>query len=251
MRSRELATLAGVTVRTLRHYHQIGILDEPRRSSNGYREYDVHHLIRVLRIKRLAALGVPLTALPDVLDDPADAAPLLDQLDRELAAEIERLTARRAVVARLRRDRGAPDLPQELARYPVIFAAAGLPPALARFDREQLILLGHLAGESGMSTITGFYQRLTDPALLDASMALNARFHALTPDSSDDDIEQLADDLVATVAPAVRAFLAEHPTLDLGDAAPLVEEYTNDVLNEAQRRAAALVEERLARAVTE
>ncbi|EED6225780.1 MerR family DNA-binding transcriptional regulator, partial [Salmonella enterica subsp. enterica serovar Haifa] len=49
MHSNELARLAGVTVRALRHYHQVGILAEPERRSNGYREYDVHDLIRVLR----------------------------------------------------------------------------------------------------------------------------------------------------------------------------------------------------------
>ncbi|MEV4016841.1 MerR family DNA-binding transcriptional regulator [Nonomuraea angiospora] len=37
MLSSELAELAGVTVRTLRHYHQIGLLPEPRRASGGYR----------------------------------------------------------------------------------------------------------------------------------------------------------------------------------------------------------------------
>ncbi|HJF65313.1 MAG TPA: MerR family DNA-binding transcriptional regulator [Slackia equolifaciens] len=39
MRSKEVAEFAGVTVRTLRHYHQLGILPEPPRSANGYREY--------------------------------------------------------------------------------------------------------------------------------------------------------------------------------------------------------------------
>lgn len=33
MKSNELAKLAGVTVRTLRHYHAIGLLDEPQRQA--------------------------------------------------------------------------------------------------------------------------------------------------------------------------------------------------------------------------
>lgn len=40
MRSNELAKLAGVTVRTLRHYHAIGLMAEPSRAENGYREYE-------------------------------------------------------------------------------------------------------------------------------------------------------------------------------------------------------------------
>ena len=39
MRSNEVAKLAGVTVRTLRHYHQLGLLSEPPRRANGYRDY--------------------------------------------------------------------------------------------------------------------------------------------------------------------------------------------------------------------
>jgi DNA-binding transcriptional MerR regulator len=69
MLSGELAELAGVTVRTLRHYHQIGVLPEPPRSAGGYRHYDVRHVVRLLRITRMTALGVPLAALPEVLDD--------------------------------------------------------------------------------------------------------------------------------------------------------------------------------------
>ncbi|WP_270479843.1 MerR family DNA-binding transcriptional regulator [Collinsella tanakaei] len=51
MKSNELAKLAGVTVRTLRHYHAIGLLDEPPRQANGYRDYRPEDLLRVLRIR--------------------------------------------------------------------------------------------------------------------------------------------------------------------------------------------------------
>ena len=43
MRSKEIAALAGVSIRTLRHYHQIGLLPEPPRQNNGYRAYSVPH----------------------------------------------------------------------------------------------------------------------------------------------------------------------------------------------------------------
>ena len=51
VKSNELAKLAGVTVRTLRHYHAIGLLDEPPRQANGYRDYRPEDLLRVLRIR--------------------------------------------------------------------------------------------------------------------------------------------------------------------------------------------------------
>lgn len=39
MRIGEFAELVGVTTRTVRHYHHIGLLPEPDRSANGYRIY--------------------------------------------------------------------------------------------------------------------------------------------------------------------------------------------------------------------
>ncbi|GGV18128.1 hypothetical protein GCM10010182_44270 [Actinomadura cremea] len=139
MRSSELAALAGVTVRTLRHYHQIGILDEPERSVNGYRDYDVRHLSRLVRITRLAELGLPLAALPDVLDDPEAAETLLDELDRQAAAEIERLTSRRADIARVRRHGAMPDLPPEMAAYgPTLSAVAVTAPDMVTCYRPLL-----------------------------------------------------------------------------------------------------------------
>ena len=58
MRSKEMAKLAGVSVRTLRHYHSLGLMPEPERSANGYRDYSPADLARLLRIKRLASLGL-------------------------------------------------------------------------------------------------------------------------------------------------------------------------------------------------
>lgn len=69
MRSAEIARLAGVTVRTLRHYHQVQVLAEPPRTSNGYREYTIRDLVRLLRIEQLSGLGVPLERMPAVFDD--------------------------------------------------------------------------------------------------------------------------------------------------------------------------------------
>ncbi|MFD0852085.1 MerR family DNA-binding transcriptional regulator, partial [Actinomadura adrarensis] len=39
MRIGELAALVGVSTRTVRHYHHLGLLPEPERRANGYREY--------------------------------------------------------------------------------------------------------------------------------------------------------------------------------------------------------------------
>ena len=52
--TRELAALAGTTVNTVRHYHAVGLLEVPERRHNGYKQYRVHHLVRLIRLRRFA-----------------------------------------------------------------------------------------------------------------------------------------------------------------------------------------------------
>ncbi|MDN3482326.1 MerR family transcriptional regulator [Arthrobacter sp. APC 3897] len=64
--TRELAELAHTTVNTVRHYHRLGLLEEPDRRYNGYKQYGARHLVSLLRIRRLAALGVPLAQMQEL-----------------------------------------------------------------------------------------------------------------------------------------------------------------------------------------
>jgi DNA-binding transcriptional MerR regulator len=184
MNSGELASIAGVTVRALRHYHQVGVLPEPVRTANGYRNYGVRDLITLLQVKRLAALGVPLEQIPAALDS-ADGghSALLDNLDRELEAQIDRLTAQRALVAQLRSTSAAPDLPldlpPELGPFLAQWARANPSPELAKIDRDQSILLAHLAGAEGMPHLVSMFERMTDPTFLADMARLVGRFEAL------------------------------------------------------------------------
>lgn len=245
MNSSELGRRAGVTVRALRHYHQVGVLDEPPRSSNGYRQYGVHHLIRVLRIRRLSALGIPLEDMPRLLDEHGNEAPaVLDRLDAELAAQIDRLAAQRALIAQLRHLPTTPDLPPELAAY--MGALAGhLSPELEQMDRDQTVLLAHLVGEEGMPHLVGYYEQLSDPELMPQIVAITADFHGLGEATSEAEFDDFVERFVATFAQLVDSLRADAPDLDLSDAAGLFDEYSESVLNETQQRALALVGERL------
>lgn len=248
MHSGELARLAGVTVRALRHYHQVGVLAEPDRRSNGYREYDVHDLIRVLRIKRLAALDIPLERMPDLLDDTGDGAgELLDELDTELVAQIDRLTEQRDVIARLRTTGAAPDLPPELAPFLAVLAA-GVSPELAKFDRDQSVLLAHLAGPDGIPHIARFYERLTEPGLVSAVADVSERFGRLGPDSTEQDIAELIEGFITTFPPVVAELAASEPPIDLTAAADIFAGHTTNLLNEQQQQALEELERRLSAA---
>lgn len=237
MHSGELARLAGVTVRALRHYHQVGVLPEPERRSNGYRSYDVHDLIRVVRIRRLASLGIPLERMPDLLDDAAsDGGGLLDELDAELAGQIDRLTEQRDLIARLRAHDAPPDLPPELAPFLAVFAATGLSPGMARIDRDQSVLLAHLAGDEGMPQLARFYQRISAPALAPAVVDIAERFDRLGPASTEQEIAALVESFVASFEPLLEEFSDASEPDGLIASASLFSEYTADVLNEQQRR---------------
>lgn len=239
MRSSELAELAGVTVRTLRHYHQIGLLAEPPRTGGGYRHYDVGHLVRLLRIRRMTGLGIPLSALPAVLDDPAAADRLLDQIDLTIAEQIDELTARRATIAALRRAGAPPDLPPELSAWGST-PGQGISPERARYEHEQVILLGHLLGPDGPASLAAL---LGDAGGV-VSDELVARFYAVDANTPDADIEAVVGELATAIEPITDRF-ADLPTLTR-QAAVLVEELNTGALGPTQRRILRLLQERLA-----
>jgi DNA-binding transcriptional MerR regulator len=113
--TRELAELAGTTVKSVRYYHQLGLLHEPERLTNGYKQYEVRHLMRLLQITRLTDLGVPLAQIESIgssVDDPAGA---LRTIDAELAATIERLQRIRAELAVILENRTSASLPAGFA----------------------------------------------------------------------------------------------------------------------------------------
>jgi DNA-binding transcriptional MerR regulator len=58
-RTREFATLAGVTARALRHYDRLGLL-KPQRTASGYRAYSDGDFARLEQIVALKFIGVPL-----------------------------------------------------------------------------------------------------------------------------------------------------------------------------------------------
>lgn len=66
-RSGELARLAGVSPDTLRHYERKGLLQSPRRSANGYREYPANTLDRVQLVRRALGVGFTLEELARIL----------------------------------------------------------------------------------------------------------------------------------------------------------------------------------------
>jgi len=92
----ELAERSGLTVRTLHHYDEIGILSPARRAAAGYRIYGTEEVERLHRIVSLRQLGFSLEEIGECLSRPEYAFP------RVLRLQLERLDRRMEKAARLR-----------------------------------------------------------------------------------------------------------------------------------------------------
>jgi MerR family transcriptional regulator, thiopeptide resistance regulator len=67
---RQLADMAGVSVRTLHHYDQIGLLTPGARTPAGYRLYSSTEALRLQQILFFRELGFALEEIQRILDDP-------------------------------------------------------------------------------------------------------------------------------------------------------------------------------------
>ena len=105
----ELAKRTGLTVRTLHHYDEIGLLSPAERSDGGHRVYDEADVQRLYRIVSLRSLGFPLDAIADALDgrafDPREAVDdHISRLEAQVAREQRLLRTLRQLRDRLEAD---------------------------------------------------------------------------------------------------------------------------------------------------
>ncbi len=189
--TKEVADLAGTTLKSVRHYHEVGLLDEPARKGNGYKQYGVAHLVRLVQIKRLTGLGFSLAQIAAMGESRDHQEEALRTLDAELAASIDQLQRARVELAMILRDATPTDLPPELAD-----AAEELSTA----DR----------------TFVSFASTILTPTALDAYGELIRNAPRTPADSEFDNLPADADeatraDLAARMAPHVRELTARYP----------------------------------------
>ncbi|MFF7451239.1 MULTISPECIES: TipAS antibiotic-recognition domain-containing protein [unclassified Streptomyces] len=95
----QVAGFAGVTVRTLHHYDDIGLLVPGERSHAGHRRYNDADLDRLQQILFYRELGFPLEEVAALLDDPeTDPRAHLRRQHELLTARIEKLRKMAAAV---------------------------------------------------------------------------------------------------------------------------------------------------------
>jgi DNA-binding transcriptional MerR regulator len=96
----EFAAATGLSVRTLRHYEQIGLLTPARRTAAGYRYYDDARAERLYAICALKSIGMPLREIAGALEGQDLADVLRGHLDH-LEEEARRVRLLRDRLRRL------------------------------------------------------------------------------------------------------------------------------------------------------
>ncbi|NUP34822.1 MAG: MerR family transcriptional regulator [Streptomycetaceae bacterium] len=96
----DVARMAGITARTLRHYDETGLLPPARIGANGHRYYEEKQLLRLQQILVLRALGVGLPEIGRILSEQVDQVDALRTHHRRLLAERDRLDALAGTVSR-------------------------------------------------------------------------------------------------------------------------------------------------------
>ncbi|WP_186576825.1 MerR family transcriptional regulator [Aquibacillus kalidii] len=68
---KDVAKIAGISVRTLHYYDEIGILKPKKKGQNGYRLYTNQHLERLQQIQFFKELDFPLQKIKEIMDGPS------------------------------------------------------------------------------------------------------------------------------------------------------------------------------------
>jgi DNA-binding transcriptional MerR regulator len=162
----QLAAYAGVTVRAVRHYHQIGLLPEPERDASGYRRYGATAVVSLIKIRTLANAGVPLSEIGQMLQAGASAfAEAVERIDGHLRQEIERLETSRKQIAQL----AAGDslvLPPEVISYLDRLRQIGASERIVEGERDGWILVAARWPGRIPEVIASKHAQLDDPQLV-------------------------------------------------------------------------------------
>lgn len=213
MRIGELAALVGVSTRTVRHYHHLGLLPEPERLANGYREYRLRDAVLLARVRRLVELGLALDEIRDVLADERgrELREVLLELDADLAGQEAAIRAKRERLAGLLDEA---DLGADSAVSPEMAEVLrGLPRGsrFAEFDRELLALVDTAAGAEERARFAELLRPFGRPEARERIAAVYARLDEIAAAPVDDPrIAEIAEDLAGQIPAQMAALMAGH-----------------------------------------
>lgn len=238
MRISELAALVGVSTRTVRHYHRIGLLAEPERLANGYREYRLRDAVPLARVRRLVELGLSLDEIRDVLadDQGRELRDVLLELDADLARQQEAICARRNRLAALLTEAELhPDSTVSPEMAAVLRALPAEDSKFAKIDRELLALIDTgIDHPADRARFADLFRPLTESEALARGQALYARLDELADaDPADPRVAALAEDLAAHIPDEMASVMVTSSLDDTGtDHRVETDQWMEEVLQE-------------------
>jgi DNA-binding transcriptional MerR regulator len=172
----QLAAYAGVTVKAVRHYHQRGLLAEPRRDSSGYRRYTAGDAIDLIKIKTLAEAGVPLARVKELLAaKPDQFGAAITEIDRNLQEKARELRHTRERIARL----SAGDrlfVSTEVADYLDHLRELGVSRRTVQMERDGWILMQSVSPKEAAVWLADKRDALNDPEFRAIYLKYDAAF---------------------------------------------------------------------------
>ena len=214
----QLASYAGVTIRTVRHYHHVGLLPEPERDASGYRSYDAAAVVRLIRIRTLAEAGVPLARVQELLDaDETTFAEATTEIDRELRRQMRELQQHRRRIAQLASGDSLA-VPDEVRDYLDMVRAIGAPDMLVEAERDAWILVAARYPAQIPAFMADKMAQLQDPRTVRFYQLIGRMLEA-AEDEQERLAREMADLLVELFEEAAATGQLEQQDLTMDDAA--------------------------------
>ncbi|MER5554122.1 MerR family transcriptional regulator [Streptomyces sp. NPDC002793] len=189
-----LAATAGVTVRTVRHYHHVGLLPEPERDASGYRRYGAQAVVDLIRIRTLADAGVPLARIDVLLNArPDEFAAAVSDIDAALRRKIDQLAEYRARIGELAGEERL-FLPSEVVAVLDRMRGLGVSERRVRLERDAWILMQALDPQVMPQRIRDKNAAFDDPETTRLFLACD---QSVGWDPHDPRLDRLIDDLDA------------------------------------------------------
>ena len=232
-----ISDLVGITVRTLRYYHQIGLLREPKRTTKGL-VYDETHLLTLLRIKRFSMMSLTLDEIADIIHTPTSprARRILLELDQALADRVAEIESQRRVIEECLRDNTPVDVLPRFARHLAALRRLGNYDTTAA-DKA----LEELAAGYGSEEVARVVDAVIQDPIISRLSVLEERLRRINEDSGEPELTDLAKDygrlLVDLYTVNAQAGLKSVSGHDLVEAIGLAESTANEREREVLKRA--------------
>ncbi|MGO4458579.1 MerR family transcriptional regulator [Streptomyces sp. M-16] len=236
----QLAGCIGVSIKTVRVYHDKGLLPEPDRDASGYRRYGANDAVELIKIRTLAEAGVPLARIRDLrAASDEEFRQALGEIDDELGARIRSLRETQGRLHRLAAGRLVP-LPGEVVAHLEDLARWGFTPRWVDLQRDLWILVFATHPDRAITLFHDQAQILADPALRQLFLGYD---HAHDLDADDPRL----DDLARRIAEANRERYGsdERPGLDTDSEIPALIQGTVNASSPAWERLDSLIRAQL------